>query len=70
VITKITANIILLVMAGVWAWLSVSSGQIVEVGDKFVWLAVALASGEGIGEVVSKLGMAVPVRRSNDSVRP
>jgi len=48
--TKITANIILLTMAWVWAWLSVTEGIMQPVSNQFLLLAGALASGD-IGSV-------------------
>lgn len=53
-ITRVTANIILLIMAGTWSWLSISKGALQPVTDQFVWLAGALASGEGIGYFTQK----------------
>jgi len=44
--TKWTANIILLMMAGVWAWLSIAEGMLQAVSDQFIYLALALASGD------------------------
>lgn len=51
--TKTTANIILLVMAGVWAWLSVTEGIMQPVSDQFIILALALASGD-VGSVIAQ----------------
>jgi len=44
--TKWTANIILLIMAGVWALLSIANGEIMPVSEQFIYLALALASGD------------------------
>lgn len=54
--TKITANLILLIMAGTWAYLSITEGMLQAVSDQFVYLALALASGEGLGIITQRFG--------------
>ena len=54
--TKITANLILLIMACTWAWLSIREGMLMPVSDHFIGLAVALASGEGVGIISQRFG--------------
>lgn len=51
--TKATANIILLTMAGVWAWLSITEGILQPVSEQFIFLALALASGD-VGAVIAQ----------------
>lgn len=46
--TKITANFILIIMAGVWAAVSIHDWKMVEISQNFIFLALALASGEGL----------------------
>lgn len=53
--TKITANIILLVMCGVWAWLSIINGTLQAVSDNFIFLGGALAAGEIGATLTSKI---------------
>ena len=45
--TRITANIILLIMAGVWAYMSVTGDLIQPVSDNFIKLGALVATGEG-----------------------
>lgn len=52
--TKITANVILLVMAAVWAAISLHDWKMAEVSQNFIILAAALASGEGITTLTNK----------------
>jgi hypothetical protein len=54
--TKITANLILLIMACTWAYLSITEGILHAVSDQFVYLALALASGEGLGLITQRFG--------------
>lgn len=53
--TTITANIILLVMCGVWAWLSVTHGVLQPVSDNFIFLGGVLAAGEIGATLTSKI---------------
>jgi len=41
-----TANIILLVMAGVWAYLSVMQSELLQVSQQFIYLAAIIAGGD------------------------
>lgn len=52
--TRITANIILLIMAGVWAYISYTTGEIAPITDKFIYLALGLASGELVPKAMDK----------------
>jgi hypothetical protein len=52
--TKVTANIILLVMDGVWAYISISNNAMAEVSNNFIMLAADLASGEGLTALSQK----------------
>jgi hypothetical protein len=54
--TKITANLILLIMACTWAYLSITEGLMQAVSDQFVYLALSLASGEGLGLITQRFG--------------
>lgn len=54
--TKVTANVILLIMAGTWSYLSITDGMLQAVSDQFVYLALALASGEGLGMITQRFG--------------
>ena len=54
--TKITANLILLIMACTWAYLSITEGLLQAVSDQFVFLALALASGEGVEAISKRFG--------------
>jgi hypothetical protein len=54
--TKITANLILLTMAGTWAYLSITEGILQPVSEQFIFLAAALASGEGLGLITQRFG--------------
>lgn len=44
--TRITANIILLTMTGVWAWLSISKNEIQAVSETFLYVGALVAGGE------------------------
>lgn len=44
--TRVTANIILLIMAGVWAYLSVKEGLIQPVSENFLYIGLLVAGGE------------------------
>lgn len=44
--TRLTANIILLTMTGVWAYLSIKEGIMVHLSDTFIYIAVLVAGGE------------------------
>jgi hypothetical protein len=44
--TKITANIILIIMAGTWAYLSVSKGDLVPITQNFIILSGILVGGD------------------------
>lgn len=46
--TKITANIILLVMTGVWAYLSVAHKELQAVSQNFLYIGALVAGGEAI----------------------
>jgi hypothetical protein len=63
--TKITANLILLIMAGTWAYLSITEGMLQPVTEQFVFLALALASGEGMGMITQRFGV-----KKNDNPAP
>ena len=63
--TKITANLILLIMACTWAYLSITEGILHAVSDQFVYLALALASGEGLGIITQRFGV-----KKNDHPAP
>lgn len=54
--TRVTANLILCVMAGTWSYLSIREGLLLPVSEQFVWLAAALASGEGFSLVSQRFG--------------
>lgn len=54
--TKATCNIVLLIMAGVWAYISIQNGKIEELTPSFIALAVALVSGDVTEFLKSKLG--------------
>lgn len=58
--TKITANIILLAMTGVWAWLSVSEQILQPVSEQFILLALALASGDPLSILAQRFGISRP----------
>lgn len=59
--TRVTANFILLVMAGTWSYLSIREGILLPVSEQFVYLALALASGEGLGLLTQRFGKpAIP----------
>mgnify|MGYP001130657369 CR=1 FL=1 len=49
-----TANIILLVMAGVWAYLSVLGGEMVQVSEQFIYLAAIIAGGDLGAKAIDK----------------
>lgn len=55
-LTKITCNIILLLMAGVWAYISIKQSVIAELSPSFIALAVALVSGDVTGFIKDKFG--------------
>lgn len=44
--TRATANGILLIMALVWAWLSIKEGMIQPVSDNFLKIGLLVAGGE------------------------
>lgn len=44
--TRVTANLILLIMAGVWAYLSIITGMMQPVSENFIYLGVLIAGGE------------------------
>jgi len=52
--TKLTANIILLMLASTWCWLSIDAGYILEVSEKFIWVCGILVAGNGIDAGVTK----------------
>jgi len=54
--TTLTANIILIIMAGVWAFLSCANGYFMPVTNDFMWIAGLLAGGNIGGEIVKKYG--------------
>lgn len=54
--TKITANVILLVMAAVWAYLSVMAGELQEVSQNFITLGLILAGGDIGAAAIKKYG--------------
>jgi len=64
--TRITANIILLVMAGVWGWLSIKSGAVQPVSQNFIYIGGLVAAGEFVaaGDIAS---MVSRKRKANDS---
>jgi len=51
--TKITANLILIIMAIAWGVISIRLCVLVEVSDSFLWLAGILAGGN-VGEIIAK----------------
>lgn len=55
--TRITANIILLTMVGVWAYLSIIYGLIQPVSDNYIYVAGLIAAGEFVaaGDIASLL---------------
>jgi len=55
-LTKITCNIILLIMAGVWAYISVENKAIAELTPSFIALAMGLVSPDAIGFFKDKFG--------------
>jgi ABC-type protease/lipase transport system fused ATPase/permease subunit len=44
--TRVTANIVLLTMLGVWAYLSISQSKMIEVSYQFILLATIVAGGD------------------------
>ena len=51
---KWTANIILLLMAGVWAYLSIVGGEILQVSQQFIYLAAIIAGGDIGAKAIDK----------------
>lgn len=55
--TTLTANIILVIMAATWAFLSCVNGYFMPVTNDFLWIAGLLAGGNIGGEIVKKYGV-------------
>ena len=55
-LTRITANIIILIIAGVWAYLSIKQGELVEISDNILYISVLIAGGEfaAAGDIASR----------------
>lgn len=51
--TKITANLVLIIMALAWMIISIRLCVLVEVSNNFLWLAGILAGGN-VGEIIAK----------------
>lgn len=54
VMTKWTANAILLIMTVTWAAISVRAGYFVQVSDKFLWIGGMIAGGDIGAAVIAK----------------
>ena len=54
--TKVTANLILVVMAVTWAFLSVQNGYFMPLSANFMQIAAALAGGSGVIAAAEKWG--------------
>jgi len=55
--TTLTANIILVIMAGAWAYLSCTNSYFMPVSNDFMWIAGLLASGNIGTELIKKYGV-------------
>ena len=52
--TRLTANIVILLMACVWAYLSVINNAMQPVSENFIYIGVLLAGGEVVEYLKSK----------------
>ena len=62
--TRFTANAILLIMAGVWAYLSVIEGMVQPISDNFLQIGLLIAAGE-LGAAADIAGL---IRRRKDAI--
>lgn len=68
--TRLTANIVILVMAGVWAWLSIQKGELLPVSQNFIVVGGMLAGGElvsGSG-ILERAKQKLGVKKENTEV--
>jgi hypothetical protein len=54
--TKTTANIILIIIAGTWAYLSVQNGYFMPLSANLIQICAALAGGSGVIAAAEKWG--------------
>lgn len=54
--TKLTANIILIIIAGTWAWLSIQNGYFMPLTADILQLCAVLAGGSGAIAAAEKWG--------------